>query len=421
MHCCSINRNVHNDFTFKKVQYGELNMKNRLITIISATFIFLLTIFLPVAVNAEEITDNDFNFTLDLPEGFKVAGYTPDGMSYQFRHDRLPVDFVMKLYNYEETVPANKVLAATLKKLSATYEGIGTFTWNDRICAITTFSSRATSEKGSKGWATGVPLMDGETVLVLLCYADSDKANDCEQFIISSINSLCIGEDGNKTPGIITSYAYSGSKIRNIQLLINGKTVQTSIDEEDAEANQFVIDCEYAVLRLYASDPKWKEAWTRYYRAIYRDSHSRVQKAAFDIKTQFIGYAKKKNPENPEAVINEILLSWVQNFPYERAKDQKKSDFTNIPDILAGKGSDCDSRSMLLCCIMSHLGIKPELFISREYSHAVYGLDLNLPGAKIEVNGTEFLLNETTAKGVRPGLMAKDMSDTEKWIPVLLP
>ena len=70
---------------------------------------------------------------------------------------------------------------------------------------------------------------------------------------------------------------------------------------------------------------------------------------------------------------------------------------------------------------MSHLGIKPELFISREYSHAVYGLDLNLPGAKIEVNGTEFLLNETTAKGVRPGLMAKDMSDTEKWIPVLLP
>ncbi|MBQ5998666.1 MAG: hypothetical protein IJL70_04270 [Treponema sp.] len=396
-------------------------MKNRLLTVISATFIFLLSILLPAVLNAEEITDNDFNFSLDLPEGFKVAGYTPDGMSYQFRHDRLPVDFVMKIYNYEETVPANKVLAGTLKKLSATYEGIGTFTWSNRICAITTFSSKATSKNGSKGWATGIPLRDGETVLVLICYADAEKADDCEQFIISSINSLAIGEESKKLPGIITTYAYGGSKVKNVLLSIKGKNIQTSIDEEDAEANQFVIECEYAVLRLYAADPKWKEAWTRYYRTIFRDSYSRVQKTAFDIKSQFINYAKKKNPENPEAVINEILLEWVQEFPYERAKDQKKSDFTNLPDILQGKGSDCDSRSMLVCCIMEQLGVKSELFISREYSHAVYGADLNLPGAKIATGGKEFLLNETTAKGIKPGLMAKDMSDTEKWIPVKLP
>ena len=41
--------------SFKVYRYGRFHF----IINYSATFIFLLTIFLPVAVNAEEITDND--------------------------------------------------------------------------------------------------------------------------------------------------------------------------------------------------------------------------------------------------------------------------------------------------------------------------------------------------------------------------
>ena len=44
-----------------------------------------------------------------------------------------------------------------------------------------------------------------------------------------------------------------------------------------------------------------------------------------------------------------------------------------------------------------------------------------IPGAKIEVNGINFLLNETTARNIKPGLIAQDQCDTEKWIPVNLP
>ena len=130
---------------------------------------------------------------------------------------------------------------------------------------------------------------------------------------------------------------------------------------------------------------------------------------------------KKKNPGNPNQSLNETLLNWVQNFEYVRTSGSKKSDFTNVIDVLCGKGNDCDSRSMLMCCIMQNLGVKSELFISRIYSHAVYGLDLNIPGAKIEVNGINFLLNETTARNIKPGLIAQDQCDTEKWIPVNLP
>ncbi len=396
-------------------------MERRLSTVILAAIIFLGAVLFPAVLHAEEITDNDFNFALDIPEGYKVAGYTPDGMSYQFKHTKLPVDFVLRLYPEETYKNASAALQGTLERLSAQYDGIDTFTWRNKICAITIFDSKVTSPKGSVGWSVAVPLEDKEFQLVLLCYADSDKAKDCEQFIISTLNSLTVDEESKKSPGIITTYAFPGTSLRHINLDIGGKRIVTSVDKEDSEANQFVIDCEFAVLRLYVNDEKWKEAWTRYYRAVFRDSYRRLQKTAFDINTALMQTAKAKNPKNPKAAMNEILLRWVQNFEYQRSTGGQKTDFTNVIDVLYGKGNDCDSRSMLMCVLMEQLGVKSELFISREYSHAVYGIDIDAPGAKINVNGTDFLLNETTAKNIRPGLIAQDQSDTEKWIPVLIP
>ena len=110
-------------------------------------------------------------------------------------------------------------------------------------------------------------------------------------------------------------------------------------------------------------------------------------------------------------------MNWVQNFEYKRG-DEKSTDFTSVFDSLAGVGSDCDSRSMLMCILLKQNGINTTLFISREYSHAVYGAELNAEGAKTEVSGKEYLLGETTVKNLKPGLIAQEQNDTEKWIPV---
>ena len=174
---------------------------------------------------------------------------------------------------------------------------------------------------------------------------------------------------------------------------------------------------EYEILKLYANNEKWKEAWIRYYKTIYRDSYSRLSKAAFDINSALYPIARKKNPNEPENALNEILLNWVQNFEYKRG-DEKSTDFTSVFDSLAGVGSDCDSRSMLMCILLKQNGINTTLFISREYSHAVYGAELNAEGAKTEVSGKEYLLGETTVKNLKPGLIAQEQNDTEKWIPV---
>ena len=46
---------------------------------------------------AEKITDRDFGFSLDIPEGFEIADYTQDGMSYVFFFFFLPVTLVMNI------------------------------------------------------------------------------------------------------------------------------------------------------------------------------------------------------------------------------------------------------------------------------------------------------------------------------------
>lgn len=393
--------------------------RSRILTIFSAVAVFLACVMLPCALSAEEVVDNDFGYSLDIPEGYSVAGYTPDGMSYQFKHDRLPVELVLKLYSTDQFSDCTSALKGALSKLSAKYDEIDNFEWRNTNCAITIFDSKALSQKGSTGWAVSVALPGKDYSLVLLCYADADKANDCEQFIMSTLNSLAIDRGSYFSPGIITTYAYPATSPKTVNLNIAGKRIVTSVDSEASEANEFVIGMEYAVLTLYANNEKWKEAWTRFYKTIYRDSFSRLKKVAFDVNSALYPMALKKNPKHPEVAINEMLLEWVQNFDYVRAADRKSTDFTNVVDAISGFGSDCDSRSMLNCILMKHLGVNTALFVSAEYSHAVYGIDVDLEGAKIEAGDKWYLLNETTAKGVKPGLIAQDQSDTTKWLPIL--
>ena len=145
----------------------------------------------------------------------------------------------------------------------------------------------------------------------------------------------------------------------------------------------------------------------------------RLKKASFDIYSALYSDCEMKNPKNPMVAMNEILLGWVQSMPYAReTSDARNTDFTDLVSALQGKESDCDSRSLLMCALLRSMDADTAFFVSREYSHAVYGILLDVPGAKISVDGKAYLLNETTAKGVAPGLIEQSQSQTEKWIPV---
>lgn len=378
-------------------------------------FYFLLIIFAITSYSfSEQITDRDFGFSLDIPEGFEIADYTEDGMSYVFSHPNIPVTLVMKLTEEKNAKSAAEVLNKNLKKLNASGE-TDSFKWNGTVCGISYFSMSL--DDNYSGWAVSAPVKIQDYYVILLCYAPESKKG-CEQFIISTINSLSINNEYLNTPGIITSYAFPPEGSESVLLKIGGKEIKTSLDKSDEEAAKFVIDLEYSVLSLYANHKMWKEAWQRYYRIIYRDNAGRLQQTAKNIYDSIYPELKKSKPQDADIKYAQALLSWVQTFGYERAQSKIESDFTSLPASIKGKGSDCDSRSMLVSVLLNYTGIDTAMLISREYSHAVVVTDIPAPGQTFTMeNGREYLFGETTAR-VTWGMLAQDQADRTKWIPV---
>lgn len=378
-------------------------------------FYFLLIIFAITSYSfSEQITDRDFGFSLDIPEGFEIADYTEDGMSYVFSHPNIPVTLVMKLTEEKNAKSAAEVLNINLKKLNASGE-TDSFKWNGTVCGISNFSMSL--DDNYSGWAVSAPVKIQDYYVILLCYAPESKKG-CDQFIISTINSLSINNEYLNTPGIITSYAFPPEGSESVLLKIGGKEIKTSLDKSDEEAAKFVIDLEYSVLNLYANHKMWKEAWQRYYRMIYRDNAGRLQQTAKNIYDSIYPELKKSKPQDADIKYAQALLSWVQTFGYERTQSKIESDFTSLPASIKGKGSDCDSRSMLVSVLLNYTGIDTAMLISREYSHAVVVTDIPAPGQTFTMeNGREYLFGETTAR-VTWGMLTQDQADRTKWIPV---
>ena len=378
-------------------------------------FYFLFIIFAITSYSfSEQITDRDFGFSLDIPEGFEIADYTEDGMSYVFSHPNIPVTLVMKLTEEKNAKSAAEVLNKNLKKLNASGE-TDSFKWNGTVCGISNFSMSL--DDNYSGWAVSAPVKIQDYYVILLCYAPESKKG-CDQFIISTINSLSINNEYLNTPGIITSYAFPPEGSESVLLKIGGKEIKTSLDKSDEEAAKFVTDLEYSVLNLYANHKMWKEAWQRYYRIIYRDNAGRLQQTAKNIYDSIYPELKKSKPQDADIKYAQALLSWVQTFGYERAQSKIESDFISLPASIKGKGSDCDSRSMLVSVLLNYTGIDTAMLISREYSHAVVVTDIPAPGQTFTMeNGREYLFGETTAR-VTWGMLAQNQADRTKWIPV---
>lgn len=379
------------------------------------TALFISLFFFSISsLFAEQITDRDFGFSLDIPEGFEIADYSQDGMSYVFSHPNIPVTLVMKITEELQAKSAAEVLKKNLNKLSAKGE-TDSFEWNGTPCGISSFTM--TLDDNYFGWSVAAPVKIQNYYVVLLCYVPESQKG-CEQFIISTVNSLCIDSEYLNKPGIITSYAFPPEGRKALSLQIGGKDIKTSLDKVDEEAAKFVVDLEYAVLNLYANHKMWKEAWQRYYRMIYRDNAGRLEQTAADIYKALYPDLKKAVPQDADIKYAQALLTWVQGFSYQRASNKNESDFTSLPAAISGKGSDCDSRSMLISALMNYTGIDTALLISREYSHAMVVTDIPAPGQTFTMeDGREYLMGETTAH-VTWGTIAANHADRTKWISV---
>ncbi|MBE6344307.1 MAG: hypothetical protein E7063_01270 [Spirochaetaceae bacterium] len=385
--------------------------------------IFLLWIFVILPLWSEQLGSTTYGYSLDLPEGFVLVDSSGDGKGYQFQNIIYPVDILIKIYDTSTFDSATAALNSTLIKLSAKAE-VSQVDWRNTDCIIAKFSM-SLNGKNNEGWGVCAALPEKKGYFLMLSYAESNNNQEnstfsaVEPIILSAIDSLYIDRGSFYSAGPVTTFAFPESEEQSITLNIAGKEIPTVIYKEDAIANEFVIEREFYVLKLFADTELWVQAWQRYYRQIYRDAYHRLKRPAFDIYAALYRSDNLERSKKEPAEITKELLNWVQSFEYQR--DTINSDFVSLPAVLSGEsGSDCDSRSMLLAILLRQMNIETVIFVSPIYSHAMLGVNLNLPGAKIQVDGTEFLLGETT-DSVELGLVAKEMSVTENWLPVVFP
>ena len=372
----------------------------------------------PLCFFAEFYSSSYYGWNLDLPEGFALKDSSSDGLSFYLEHEFMKARVAIKMYQTERYERSDLAMEDVLNKLGADGE-IDGFMWNGRLASIAQYSFQIPgNDTAQAGWGVSVTTEKNPIHLVVLCYADKSVANDCQQFILSAVDSLCVEQKDFRLPGPVTSYAYNSAESQAAKIKIGQKEIYAELLTQAKDSGRFVIDREFSVLTLYAKQKHWKEAWQRYYRAIFREAYSRLDNAAAAIYNALKSEAMTKNPQKPSVEICKKLLAWVQGFGYARRQDS--SDFNDLSSVLQNKGSDCDSRALLLCVLMEHYGVKTELFISGEYSHALFGVDLPHSGARITVDGIDYLLCETTAP-VDMGLVAQEQSDSSKWIAVDLP
>ena len=392
-------------------------------------FLLLFGFFLLTPAFSEIITSEKFNYSIDFPEGYQIEDMEEDETTVIFKNKYLDAHALIKVWENSKFSTSSEAIKDTLSRVKAVSD-FSECVWRRQKCTIASFESPLLlPDAEAQGWAVCIPLPQKRGYLTILSYSPKKVYEDLAQVLISLLDSVLIDTGSFREPGLITSAFYPRKNAKNISLTIEGQKIQTQIDSVDTEASQAVIDREFAVFSFYASNnlPEMFDAWIRFYRLLARDSMERVKKVSFDIYTVLKDECEKKDAQNPDAALAQLLLNWAQDFNYERkSSSYDKADIESIPAILEGGSSDCDGRSLLLMCILKNCSIDSCMFISAQYSHALLGVYFpDKQGQTIHVDdnegGKDYLTGETTAKDLTLGMMPASMTDRKNWMAVELP
>jgi hypothetical protein len=366
---------------------------------------------------AEPLYSPPWGFRVDLPPDMELqAGDGKDKFSFQSPEG---VSFDLAAYpaGTYETIAQ---MAADIQKRLGNTGDVSGFDYYGHDAALMELSF-----SGNQGWALFIELGEKTAAgaedqdpaesrdkgpkpkLAAFAFGPAGKT-ELQPLYISALDSVAPTTLHTLAPGPITEFAYPRESLKQIRP-VNSRS-QAWIFDVDAEAAQSVVDREFVILHRYSSGPLWKEAWIRFYRAIFRDSFDRLRDIAATLEREWAadGEGRAKAADIPAQA-----LKWVQSFSYER--DLMGSDFVNLISAAVEGRGDCDSRSLLWAVILSQADIPAAIMVSREYGHAMGLVNMEGAGARFEFENKSWLVAETTAQ-VALGLINNKTSDSEKWI-----
>lgn len=377
------------------------------------TFLSILMIFLLIPVFAARTGFSTFSniVSIDLPEGFFVTESSSDNSTFALESSVAPVSAIIKIYEENSFKNANLAMRDVMKKLNLEFE-ISDFQWQNTLVSITSFEGTIHNVQAF-GYGASVQVPENNKFIILLTWCQKGLESQVFPYMSSFLDGLYINIASYFDSGLFTSFTYPEEEQMDISVEIDNKKINSKMAKNAKEAAEFLVEKEYQVLLMYQNSPLWKEAWQRYYRMIFRDSCKHLMNLSFDIYNEL--YSDCKN----DTEYAQKLLYWTQNFTYEREKT--KSDFSSLPAMILGNGSDCDSRAMMLSVLLQTVNIDCSLLISNEFSHSIAILNSDLPGFSFSYNDKKYLTGETTSKGLTWGKISSDQIDQSKWIEVLLP
>ena len=376
-------------------------------------FLCLILLFFCIAypLRAELINNLSLGYTLDLPEGFRLVN-SRENARYVYQNTIIPVGLQIALYPYQQFGTVTAAAEHIFSQLKAQKKAIRfLMQGNPAIAANLQFTQQ---NQKQAGWLLVQPLAEQRGWLVILTTTQAEKAQEYEPMMISCLDAVFTGRQSFFEPGPMIQAVYPKEGTVKKEVLFNRKKLSVHFDCSDSEANQAVIDREFALLTRYLNSPLQQKAWQRYYRMIYRDSIARCRHLSLMLEKELIEVDKEGKLPSAETVAS-TLLEWMQNFTYTR--DENGADFLNIPAVCTGQSGDCDSRALLMSVILQHFNIDSILMIAPEQKHAVAAVDCTGEGARFKHNGKRYLIAETTAK-VALGQIAQDLADPGLWFAV---
>ena len=365
-----------------------------------------LTVFILISVlrlASEAVYIEETGCVLEPPVGWSVMDVTDSRWTFNdFTGDAF---LQIKIWPGAQHGSAEQLYNEVSSSIGASGEGdIYDFYGRETVFSLINFNSGGFDYSGYGIFA------DGEDFdLTILSFASSDKAELLNDYIISALDSFAVSPVLMNNPGPVSRYyleSYGSPERVKTTSVIDGKSIQWSVDSHEIEASQLLIERESAILADYKpATEEGNAAWERYYRMIYRDNYSRLDYPAALIKE------KLSADEMPQK-----LLTWVQGFEYKRTAG---SDLISPISAAAYHVGDCDSRALLYIILLNHYGIDSALMVSSVYSHAMAAVDIEGPGARMLIDKKGYLVAETTAD-VALGQIASDMADPANWIVIPL-
>jgi len=368
----------------------------------------LLLLTLSVPLDAEVLWSQTRDFYVDPPEGWAfVDDPTPEHfvMTDPNRH------LILEIFSQDDV---NQTLASKSADIQARLRAQGegeTFSWNGAPAWLGDLTFRA-GPVNARGWA--LVARDGQTWVTALAYAPETEYDQASDILVSTLDSLALGQDGRRLPGPLSSYFEASAPPNTENLDVAGLPTPLTVTYSTVrdESIQAAMERETRLLLAQIGPHPESQAviarpWSRFYRQIYRELYSSLSPLADYWKAR-VDAGQVTRDALPQAV-----LSWLQNYSYSR-----KGGLTDIStpwQTLKERSGDCDSKSLIYLALMQQLGVNGILMVSATLSHGMAALDVSGAGARFSFADRQWLVAELTAT-VNIGMIAKDMADPSQWI-----